>query len=126
MIGDVESFLFSILVLGHLRDHKGYTWRREIAHMYAIEVTLSEEINENIKMNATCQLLNLFPSAHCRPPKEDNAVDAWNGMIGYMHLHLFQLLTVIYNDLNFQETNMSLEWTSQNCLQSHFKEYIII
>ena len=81
MIGVVESFLFSILVLGHLRDNKGNTWRREIVHMYAIEVTLSEEIDENIKMNATCQLLNLFPSAHCRPPKQENIFDKKTGMM---------------------------------------------
>ena len=96
MFGVVESFLFSILVLGHLRDHKGNTWRREIGHMYAIEVTLSKKIDENIKMNTTCQLLNLFPSAHCSPPKENNAVDTWNGMIGYMHQYYTCICTCMY------------------------------
>ena len=70
MIEVVESFLFSILVLGHLRDHKGNTWRREIGHMYAIEVTLPEETKNNFNKNSTCQLLNLFPCAHCKPPKQ--------------------------------------------------------
>lgn len=81
MIGLVESFLFSILVLGHLRDHKGNTWRREIGHMYAIEVTLSEETKDNFNKNATCQLLNLFPSAHCRPPKQQNIFEKQTGMM---------------------------------------------
>ena len=81
MIGIVESFLFSILVLGHLRDHKGNTWRRELGQMYAIEVTLPEETKDNFNKNATCQLLNLFPSAYCRSPKQQNICDKQIGMI---------------------------------------------
>ena len=81
MIGVVESFLFSILVLGHLRDHKGNTWRREIGHMYAIEVTLPEETKENFNNNATCQLLYLFPSVHCKPPEQENTSYKQTGMI---------------------------------------------
>lgn len=64
MIEEVECFLFSALVLGHLRDQKGNTWRREVVQMYTIEVTLSELK----KRDATCHLLSLFPSAFCLHP----------------------------------------------------------
>ena len=68
MVSKVTSFLFSVLVLGHLSDHKGRAWRRELAQMYCIETTTSAG-----KPGATLQLLGLFPSAQCHPPSEKTA-----------------------------------------------------
>lgn len=66
MIEDVDCFLFSVLVLGHLRDRQGNTWRREIVQMYTVEVTISEQR----KTSATCQLLKLLPNAFCLQPNK--------------------------------------------------------
>ena len=68
MLGKVEYFLFYILVLGYLKDNKGHTWRREISQMYTVEVTLP--CNSNSKHEATYNLLCLFPSAVCLPPRQ--------------------------------------------------------
>ena len=99
MIGLVESFLFSILVLGHLRDHKGNTWRRELGQMYAIEVTLPEKLKKNFKMSAACQLLNLFPSTHCTSPKDKSpfkCFDDWNGKIETLYTRLHHNISYNY------------------------------
>lgn len=60
----VENLLFSILVIGNLKDHIGNTWRREIQHMYVIEITFLDN------STATYHLLKLFPSVFCVGPKD--------------------------------------------------------
>ena len=71
MVGCVTSFLFSVLVLGHLSDHKGRAWRRELTQMFCIEVTASKEFEKEQK--AISHLLQLFPSAQCHPPTQQTA-----------------------------------------------------
>lgn len=66
MLGKVEYFLFYILVLGYLKDRKGNTWRRKMTQMYTVEVTFPGDQ----KHKATSNLLSLFPSAICLPPRK--------------------------------------------------------
>ena len=81
MVRYVTSFIFSVLVLGHLSDHKGRAWRRELAQMYCIEMTVSKGVKK--KVGAIHQLLKLLPSAQCHPPTEEAAKSKMIGQYSY-------------------------------------------
>ena len=81
MVGYVTCFLFSVLVLGHLSDHKGRAWRREMTQMYCIEMTVSKDVKTNF--GAIHQLCQLFPSALCHPPKKEVAISELIGQWMY-------------------------------------------
>ena len=82
MVDVVENLLFSILVMGNLKDHMGNTWRREIEQMYLIEITFTS------KHSATYHLLDLFPSVFCVGPgiSQDKYQDKC--MLYYMYVLL--------------------------------------
>ena len=92
MVGYVTCFLFSVLVLGHLSDHKGRTWRREMTQMYCIEMTIPLRVKKGVK--AMNQLIRLFPSAHCHPPTEDKAFSNISGE--YFCPYIIDILLLIY------------------------------
>jgi hypothetical protein len=66
MIEAVETFLFSILILGFLKNNIGSAWRREIGHFFVIEITLPVLS----KTSATYQLLGILPSVFCMQPND--------------------------------------------------------
>uniref|UniRef100_A0A3B5AS69 RING-type E3 ubiquitin transferase n=1 Tax=Stegastes partitus TaxID=144197 RepID=A0A3B5AS69_9TELE len=62
----LEELLFHLLVLGCLSDSHGVLWRRNVAHLIAVEV---------LKSN-TLGLLDIVPTINCRPPREVNQLVA--------------------------------------------------
>ncbi|KAL1264673.1 hypothetical protein QQF64_005028, partial [Cirrhinus molitorella] len=67
----LEEFLFKLLVLGCLSDSKGTTWRRNKAHLVAIEAL--QEVQTQIEK--THGFLHTLPTIFCRPPKEVKALE---------------------------------------------------
>ncbi|XP_049324067.1 E3 ubiquitin-protein ligase rnf213-alpha isoform X2 [Astyanax mexicanus] len=70
----LHEFLFRLLVLGYLMDSEGRMWKCSNRHLYIIEVLLSER---NVHRNGPrpgssdqSPFLKVFPSVHCRAPKE--------------------------------------------------------
>ena len=63
MLEQCDDLLFSIIVLGCLSQADGTVWRRSMAHICVIEVT----IPENAKHSAA-RLLSLLPSSKCLRP----------------------------------------------------------
>ena len=60
-----EDILFSIVVLGCLSQADGTVWRRSMAHVCMIEVTVPKDVTHS----AVC-LLNLLPSSNCLRPMD--------------------------------------------------------
>lgn len=68
MVKSVDCLLFSILVLGCFTDLRGNLWRRNLSHLYAVEVTLADVAEENC--HATRCLLQFLPPIMCIGPQE--------------------------------------------------------
>ncbi|KAK1794252.1 hypothetical protein P4O66_011142, partial [Electrophorus voltai] len=67
----LEEFLFKLLVLGCLCNNEGKLWRRNKAHLLAIEALLPDPAhNTQTHKESNQGLLHLLPTIHCRPPKE--------------------------------------------------------
>ncbi|KAL7850786.1 hypothetical protein SRHO_G00201350 [Serrasalmus rhombeus] len=70
----LHEFLFRLLILGYLLDSEGRMWKRSSRHLYIIEILLSDRNGCNIVpragLNGKSGFLNVFPSVHCRAPKE--------------------------------------------------------
>ena len=58
-----DDLLFSIVVLGCLSQADGTVWRRSMAHICVIEVTIPEKSE-----HCAARLLNLLPSSKCLRP----------------------------------------------------------
>ncbi|XP_057214799.1 E3 ubiquitin-protein ligase rnf213-beta-like isoform X2 [Triplophysa rosa] len=66
----LEEFLFKLLVLGCLSDSKGNIWKRNTAHLVAIEA-LQRGLGPNSQTQMTNHgFLHILPTIFCRPPKE--------------------------------------------------------
>ena len=66
MVKFVDCLLFSILVLGYFTDIHGNLWRRDLSHLYMVEITLPPNAEE--KRCAAKRLLHLLPSLMCCSP----------------------------------------------------------
>ncbi|XP_060751752.1 E3 ubiquitin-protein ligase rnf213-beta isoform X2 [Tachysurus vachellii] len=67
----LEQFLFKLLILGCLSDSEGKLWRRNSAHLIAVEAFLPDSAHHKQTHKESNQgLLSLLPSIHCKPPKE--------------------------------------------------------
>nr|XP_046210346.1 E3 ubiquitin-protein ligase rnf213-beta isoform X1 [Oncorhynchus gorbuscha]XP_046210347.1 E3 ubiquitin-protein ligase rnf213-beta isoform X1 [Oncorhynchus gorbuscha]XP_046210348.1 E3 ubiquitin-protein ligase rnf213-beta isoform X1 [Oncorhynchus gorbuscha] len=68
----LEEFLFHLLVLGCLSDNKGMLWRRNVAHLIAVEVLRPYPTLQNQPHTKEMRvgLLDILPTIQCRPPKE--------------------------------------------------------
>ncbi|CAL8240472.1 unnamed protein product [Gadus morhua 'NCC'] len=66
----LEEFLFQLLVLCCLCDSQGTVWRRNLSHLFMIEVLKpckpSKENSKEVKLG----LLDILPTIQCRTPKE--------------------------------------------------------
>uniref|UniRef100_A0A3B5AHP7 RING-type E3 ubiquitin transferase n=1 Tax=Stegastes partitus TaxID=144197 RepID=A0A3B5AHP7_9TELE len=67
----LEELLFHLLVLGCLSDSHGVLWRRNVAHLIAVEVLKSNTSSQN-----QLGLLDIVPTINCRPPREVNQLVA--------------------------------------------------
>ncbi|XP_026078195.1 E3 ubiquitin-protein ligase rnf213-beta isoform X1 [Carassius auratus] len=65
----LEEFLFKLLILGCLSDRKGTIWRRNAAHLVAIEV-LQQVQKSQTQKEITHGFLHTLPTIFCRPPKD--------------------------------------------------------
>ncbi|XP_017573370.2 E3 ubiquitin-protein ligase rnf213-beta isoform X2 [Pygocentrus nattereri] len=75
----LEEFLFKLLVLGCLSDSKGTLWRRNPAHLIAVETLLPDPTHQRQTLKESNQgLLHLLPTIHCRPPKEVEELELRN------------------------------------------------
>uniref|UniRef100_A0A8C1VS82 RING-type E3 ubiquitin transferase n=1 Tax=Cyprinus carpio TaxID=7962 RepID=A0A8C1VS82_CYPCA len=70
----LEEFLFKILILGCLSDSKGTVWRRNAAHLVAIEA-LQQVQKSQTHMEITNGFLRALPTIFCRPPKDVKALE---------------------------------------------------
>uniref|UniRef100_A0A673JVR7 RING-type E3 ubiquitin transferase n=1 Tax=Sinocyclocheilus rhinocerous TaxID=307959 RepID=A0A673JVR7_9TELE len=68
----LEEFLFKLLILGCLSDSKGTIWRRNAAHLVAIEITNG--------------FLHALPTIFCKPPKDVKALEIKRKKGGYTSL----------------------------------------
>ncbi|TNN34870.1 E3 ubiquitin-protein ligase rnf213-beta [Liparis tanakae] len=66
----LEELLFHLLVLGCLSDSHGVLWRRNAAHLIAVEVLRTDTPSANQPEEMKLGLLDILPTIHCRPPKE--------------------------------------------------------
>ncbi|KAG7491231.1 hypothetical protein MATL_G00000820, partial [Megalops atlanticus] len=79
----LEEFLFELLVLGGFSDSEGKLWRRNSAHLIAVEVLRPRpaRTNQSRSEQTNHSLLDVLPTIHCRPPREvkDLALKIRNG-----------------------------------------------
>ncbi|XP_036391600.1 E3 ubiquitin-protein ligase rnf213-beta-like [Megalops cyprinoides] len=68
----LEEFLFELLVLGCFSDSEGKLWRRNSAHLIAVEVLRPRpaQTNQSRSEQVLLVLLDILPTIHCRPPRE--------------------------------------------------------
>ncbi|XP_076855501.1 E3 ubiquitin-protein ligase rnf213-beta isoform X2 [Brachyhypopomus gauderio] len=67
----LDEFIFRLLVLGCLCNSEGKLWRRNTAHLVAVEALLPDPAHQIQAHKESNQgLLHLLPTIHCRPPKE--------------------------------------------------------
>ncbi|KAJ3608504.1 hypothetical protein NHX12_025551 [Muraenolepis orangiensis] len=66
----LEEFLFQLLVLRCLCDSQGTVWRRNLTHLFMIEVLKPNKPCPNQSKEVKLGLLDIFPTIQCRPPKE--------------------------------------------------------
>ncbi|XP_047673206.1 E3 ubiquitin-protein ligase rnf213-beta isoform X2 [Tachysurus fulvidraco] len=67
----LEQFLFRLLILGCLSDSEGKLWRRNSAHLIAVEALIPDSAHHKQTHKESNQgLLSLLPTIHCKPPKE--------------------------------------------------------
>ncbi|KAK9965830.1 hypothetical protein ABG768_004896 [Culter alburnus] len=81
----LEEFLFKVLILGCLSDSKGTIWRRNTAHLVAIEV-LQRGQKSQTQMETTHEFLQTLPTILCRPPKDIKALEIMRKQRGYTSL----------------------------------------
>jgi len=69
ILKDVDTLLFSLLILRGLIDSQGRVWRCHPNQLYAIEITLPKyKEGEPILEGRTLALLQLLPSVSCLSP----------------------------------------------------------
>ncbi|XP_026862579.2 E3 ubiquitin-protein ligase rnf213-alpha [Electrophorus electricus] len=70
----LHEFLFRLLILGYLLDSEGRMWKCNNRHLYIVELLESRtHVPRNGPRggsNVRSAFLNVFPSVHCRAPKE--------------------------------------------------------
>ncbi|KAF7705531.1 hypothetical protein HF521_020817 [Silurus meridionalis] len=67
----LEKFLFRLLILRCLSDREGKLWRRNTAHLIAVEALLPDSAHHRqIHKESNPGLLSVLPAIHCKPPKE--------------------------------------------------------
>ncbi|XP_019853235.1 PREDICTED: E3 ubiquitin-protein ligase RNF213-like [Amphimedon queenslandica] len=66
VLRQVDSVLFSLLILQAASDSQGKIWRCHETHLYAVEVTILKEEEDFAKSSIT--LLNLLPKVECHSP----------------------------------------------------------
>ncbi|XP_016335836.1 E3 ubiquitin-protein ligase rnf213-beta-like [Sinocyclocheilus anshuiensis] len=81
----LEEFLFKLLILGCLSDSKGTIWRRNAAHLVAIEAFQQVQKSQT-QMEITHGFLHTLPTIFCRPPKDVNALEIRRKKEGYTSL----------------------------------------
>lgn len=73
VLWQVDTILFSLLVLRGLCDSQGRMWRCHPNQLYAVEVTLprNEQANEDMSLpeSRTISLMELMPSVSCLSPQ---------------------------------------------------------
>ncbi len=74
MLCQVDSILFSLLILRGLCDSQGRVWRCHPNQLYAVEVTLPKKGPDVIfPESRTVSLMELMPSVSC--PSPETALD---------------------------------------------------
>ena len=71
MLSDVDTILFSLLILRSLTDSKGQIWHSLPLQYYVIEVTYVDvkfETAHQELIPSTMSLLKLFPTIDCQSP----------------------------------------------------------
>ncbi|KAF4106371.1 E3 ubiquitin-protein ligase rnf213-beta-like isoform X3 [Onychostoma macrolepis] len=81
----LEEFLFKLLILGCLSDSKGTIWRRNAAHLVAIEA-LQQVQKSQTQMEISNGFLHALPTIFCRPPKYVKALEIKRKKGGYTSL----------------------------------------
>ncbi|KAM4623618.1 E3 ubiquitin-protein ligase rnf213-beta [Polymixia lowei] len=66
----LEELLFRLLVLSCLGNSQGTLWRRNVAHLFTIEVLRPCILPHNQSKEMKLGLLDILPTITCRPPKE--------------------------------------------------------
>ena len=101
ILWEVDTILFSLLVLRGLSDSQGRVWRCHPNQLYAIEVTLPnmdtipERDKKFLPQNRTLALLELMPSVSCLSPRK-----AYDYMLQVEHKGTIQVLYSHYTSQN--------------------------
>ncbi|CAL8304474.1 unnamed protein product [Lota lota] len=66
----LEEFLFQLLVLCCLCDSQGTVWRRNLSHLFMIEVLKPSKPCPKQSKEVKLGLLDILPTIQCRTPKE--------------------------------------------------------
>ncbi|XP_051967995.1 E3 ubiquitin-protein ligase rnf213-beta-like [Xyrauchen texanus] len=83
----LEEFLFKLLVLGCLCDSKGNIWRRNAAHLLAIEaLQRGPSLNSQTQNETHYGFMHSLPTIFCRPPKEVKNLEIRKKRKGYTSL----------------------------------------
>ncbi|XP_051523957.1 E3 ubiquitin-protein ligase rnf213-beta-like isoform X2 [Myxocyprinus asiaticus] len=83
----LEEFLFKFLVLGCLSDRMGNIWRRNAAHLVAVEsLQRRPSLNSKTQTEAHHGLMHALPTIFCRPPIEVKALEIKRKREGYSSL----------------------------------------
>ena len=60
ILSEVDTILFSLLILHGLTDSQGCVWRRHLSQLYTIEVTLLKKACDKIKLVSTDNYNNII------------------------------------------------------------------
>jgi len=72
VLRQVDTILFSLLILRSLSDSQGRVWRCHPHQLYVVEITSLNKIQPDHKFpgSQTLALLNLLPSVTCLSPED--------------------------------------------------------
>ncbi|XP_066518776.1 E3 ubiquitin-protein ligase rnf213-beta [Hoplias malabaricus] len=91
----LEELLFKLLVLGCVSDSKGRLWRRNPAHLIAVETLLPDPVHRSKTLKESNHgLLHLLPTILCRPPKEVQELELGNRSCHQKHTSLDPLMDI--------------------------------
>ncbi|XP_072523911.1 E3 ubiquitin-protein ligase rnf213-beta [Salminus brasiliensis] len=119
----LEEFLFKLLVLGCLSDGKGQLWRRNPAHLIAVEALLPDPTHHRQTLKEPNQgLLHLLPTIHCRPPKEIKELELKKRNYRQNHASLDPLMDIQeFQSEGIQRSYQYLRRFNRNENLDHFK-----
>ncbi|XP_068089245.1 E3 ubiquitin-protein ligase RNF213-like [Hyperolius riggenbachi] len=80
----ISEFLFKLLVLQYVMDSEGRLWKRQLSHLYMIEILEPSDLYQYVPILVEKNFIDFFPKISCHPPKEvlksiqDNAGNCGN------------------------------------------------